>query len=187
MPDDPGRFGGPDRFASRGAASGADDPRLAAALTQLKVIAGALAMSVVIYAVVAWFLTSGAAGTSTEPIGLPVAIVALLGALAVFDLLIAPVVEQFLGAGRQPAAGSGAGAGSEPPDLETALATYRRAKVIGYAFREAAAVFGLLLALFTGNPVWCYALVALTLVAMALAWPSRNGLLRATGRSVQPE
>jgi len=182
VPEDPGRFDGPDRFDSSSPSSSLaaslrpDDPRLEAALNQLRVLSGALAASVLVYAGVAWYMTSGVGGAPAEPVELPGIAVVFLAFLAVFDLVIAPVIERALSAG---------GGGGQ--DLDSAVATYRRAKLVGFAFREAAAVLGLLIGLFTGNPSWCYALVAATLVAMALAWPSRDGLLRVAGGSLQPE
>lgn len=155
------------------------DPRLDAALSQLRAIAGALAMGVVAYAVLGWYLTSGVAGRPYEAPGLPGILVAVLAAFAVFDLLVAPVIERSLA----PRVGPGAGA----DELAQALARYRRAKILGFAFREAAAVLGLIISLFTGEAAWCYALGAATLVAMAVAWPSREALERAARGSVRPK
>lgn len=182
MPDEPGRFDGPDRFdppsggfgPGASGAAGPEDPRLAAALMQLRVLTGALASSVVIYAGVAWFVTSGSGAGGDQPARLPLAVIGVLAALALFDLVVAPLIERHL-------AGGGGGG-----DLDAALATYRRAKIVGFAFREAAAVLGLLITLFTGNPLWCFALVAATLVAMAVAWPSRDELMRVVRGASQP-
>lgn len=148
------------------------DPRLEGALTQVRVVAGALAASVLGYAGLVWFLV-GRPGY--EPIGLSGVMVAVLAALGVFDLLLAPVIERSILAN---AAGR--------PEVEQAVAEYRKGKLAGFAFREAAAVFGLLIALFTGQAGWCYALAAATLVAMALAWPSRQELARVARGAVQP-
>jgi hypothetical protein len=98
----------------------------------------------------------------------------ILAALGVFDLLLAPLIERALLAN----------AGGKA--MDGALAEYRKATVVGFAFREAAAIFGLLISLFTGEPLWCYALAAATLVAMALAWPSREVLVRVARGAVQP-
>jgi hypothetical protein len=148
------------------------DPRVEGTLTQVRVIAGALAGSVVVYAVLAWLVTGRGGG---EAIGLPGMAVAVLAALGAFDLLLAPVIERALLAN----------AGGEA--MDRALAEYRKAKVVGFAFREAAAIFGLLIALFTGQPLWCYGLAAATLIAMALAWPSREELERVARGAVRPQ
>lgn len=148
------------------------DPRLESALTQVRIVAGALAASVPVYAVVVW-LVVGRPGY--EPMGLPGVMVAVLAALGVFDLLLAPVIERSILAN---AAGR--------PDVEQAVAEYRKAKLAGFAFREAAAVFGLLIALFTGQAAWCYAFAVAALVAMALGWPSRQDLVRVARGAVQP-
>jgi len=151
------------------------DPRVESALTQIRVIAGALAASVAVYGVIAWVVTGGATESAGEAIGLALPIVAVLVGMAIMDLLVAPLIERWLvgGAVGQP--------------LERVLAEYRKAKIIGFAFREAAAVLGLMVALFTGDPAWCYGLSAATLVAMALAWPSREGLERVARGAIQPE
>ncbi len=148
------------------------DPRLENALTQVRIVAGALVASVLAYAVFVWLLV-GRPGY--EPMGLPGVMVAVLAALGVFDLLLAPVIERSILANA-----------AARPEVEQAVAEYRKAKLAGFAFREAAAVFGLLIALFTGQAAWCYALAAATLVAMALAWPSRQGLARVARGAVQP-
>lgn len=157
-----------------GAGLAPGDPRLEGALTQIRIIAVALASSVAVYGVVAWVVTGGASDGG-EPIGLAVPIVAVLVAMAVMDLFLAPLIERALlgGVAGQP--------------LERALAQYRKSKIVGFAFREAAAVLGLMIALFTGEPAWCYALAAATLVAMALAWPSREAVERLAGGAIQPE
>jgi hypothetical protein len=148
------------------------DPRIEATLTQVRLIAGALAVSVLVYALLAGLVTGRAGG---EPIGLPTMAVLVLAALGVLDLLLAPFIERALLAN---AGGQGA---------DRALGEYRKAKLVGFAFREAAAIFGLLIALFTRQPAWCYALAAATLVAMALAWPSRGELEQVTRGAVRPQ
>jgi hypothetical protein len=131
--------------------------------------------SVLVYAVLAAVMTER---VGEQPIGLPGMAVALLVGLAVLDLLLAPVIERALfGKGGGNAAGL---------SVEDAIGRYGKAKLVGFAFREAAAVLGLLLFLFTGRPAWAYALAAATLVAMALAWPSRRELERVVGGPGRP-
>lgn len=159
--------------AGRGLAPG--DPRLGSALTQIWIIAGALASSVLVYVVVAWLVTSGAReGGGEEPIGLGLPIVVVLAGMAIMNLILAPIIERAL---------TGTAAGQP---WERALAEYRKAKIVSFAFREAAAVLGLMITLFTGDPAWCYGLSAATLVAMALAWPSRDSLERLGRGEIRP-
>lgn len=175
--DRPGSPG--EGFAGRGSGQGGivpGDSRVSNALTQLRIITGALASSIVVYAVVAWVVTGGGGGaTGEEAVELGLPIVAVLAGMGVLNLLLAPAIERAL-------LGSATG---QP--LEKVLSDYRKAKIVGFAFREASAVFGLMIALFTGKPSWCYALSAAALVAMALGWPSREGVERAARGAVQPE
>lgn len=150
------------------------DPRFLREAMTLKILAGALAASVVIYAGIAWFLTSEAAAVGFEPVGLPAPFPWVLAGLGVALLLAAPLVES-----RIRAAGSG-----KAPDR--AIAAFRTATLVGFALREAAAVSGLVIAVTTGEPLWCYALSAAAIVAMASAWPSQTRLERFTRGAVQP-
>lgn len=150
------------------------DPRLAREAAILTILAGALAASVAIYPGIAWFLTSEAMGAGFEPPGLAAPVTAGLAALGVVLLLVAPVVESRLRAG------------TAGEDWERAIQGFRTATLAGFGLREAAAVLGLVIAVTTGGPLWCYVLSLAALVAMASAWPSRGRLERHVRGSVQP-
>lgn len=150
------------------------DPRFTGEAVKLKVLAGALAASVLIYSGIAWFLTGEAAAVGFEPPGLPHPWPWVLAGIGVALLLVAPLLEARIKA---------AGAGKAP---DRSLAAFRTATVVGFALREAAAVFGLVIAVTTGDPLWCYVLSAAALVAMAGAWPSQSRLERFARGAVQP-
>lgn len=149
-------------------------PEIAQALAVLRVVAGALAGSVLVYAGVAWFLTSEAAAVGFEPAGLPDPLPWVLFGLGLALLLVAPAVEARI---------RSAGGDQEP---RQALATFRTATVAGFALREAAAVFGLVVAITTGEGIWCFALSAAALLAMAQAWPTRFRLEGSMRGAVRP-
>lgn len=161
----------PERMPS---GSDPEGPELAREVALLAVIAGALAASVLVYAGVGWFLTSEAMAAGFEPAGLPGSVSTALGVAGFALLLIAPVVERKL---RE------ASRGAAPAE---AVAAFRRATVVGFALREAAALFGLLIAIFTGEPLWCFGLALAALVAMIAAWPSRGKLERFVRGAVAP-
>lgn len=150
------------------------DPRLAQEAATLAILAGALAASVVIYAGVAWFLTSEAMAAGFQPPGLPAPWPAALAVLGVVLLLVAPVIESRLRAGT---AGEGG---------KRAVEAFRTATLVGFAVRETAAVLGLVIAITTGRPLWCYLLSLAALVAMVSAWPSRDRLERHARGGVRP-
>lgn len=139
-------------------------PDFAQEAVRLTLIAGALAASVVVYAGIAWFFTSEAVAVGFEPSGLPGTVSVALAVAAVALLLIAPVVERKL---RERGRGAA---------LARAVADFRLSVIVGFALREAAVLLGLLIALLTGDPLWCFGLSALALIAMAAAWPSRGKL-----------
>lgn len=148
-----------------------DTPEYAREAALLAVIAGALAASVLVYAGVGWFLTSEAMAAGFEPAGLPGSVSTALAVAGVALLLLAPFVERKLREGAPPA---------------EAVAAFRRATVVGFALREAAALCGLLIAILTGEPLWCFALALAALVAMVAAWPSRGKLERFARGAVAP-
>lgn len=150
------------------------DPGLAREGAALAILAGALAASVVVYPGVAWFLTSEAMGAGFEPPGLPAPVPAVLAGLGVVLLLVAPMIEARLRAGT---AGEGG---------DRAMQGFRTATLVGFALREAAAILGLVIAVTTGSPLWCYVLSLAALVAMASAWPSRSRLERHARGAVRP-
>jgi hypothetical protein len=150
------------------------DPRFAREANTLKLLAGAFAASVVVYAGIAWFLTGEAAAAGFVPPGLPEPLPWVLAGAAIALLLVAPLAEARL---------RSAGAGQPP---ERALSAFRLATVVGLAMREAAALLGLVIAVTTGRALWSFALCAAAAVAMAGAWPSRGRLERFARGAVQP-
>ncbi len=58
----------------------------------------------------------------------------------------------------------------------TALETFRLATLLAFILREGAAIIGLMVALVTGEPAWCYGLAAASLAAMFIGWPRREQL-----------
>jgi hypothetical protein len=140
----------------------------------LALVAGALAASVVIYAGIAWFLTSEAMAAGFEPAGLPGSVGLALAVAGVALLIVAPVVQRKV---RESARGT---------TPAGAVNAFRVSTVVGFALREAAAVLGLVLAILTGNPLWCYGLSAAALAAMMLGWPTRDKLERFARGAVGP-
>lgn len=127
------------------------------ALVQAQVLAGAMAAAGGVYALVAWLVVEVIEGGEGLAGGLPAPWPGALVAVAAAMLLAAPMVERRVAAG-----------GGEAADL---FERYRRAKVAGFALREAAAVVGLIVGITTGEPRWTWAVCAGTLLLMALAWP----------------
>lgn len=150
------------------------DPRMAREAATLTILAGAFAASVLIYPGVAWFLTSEAMGVGFEPPGLPAPGPALLAGVGIVLLLVAPLIESRLRTGT---AGEG---------WEGSAQGFRTATLVGFALRETTAVLGLVIAVTTGGPLWCYVLSLAALVAMASAWPSRARLERHVRGAVRP-
>lgn len=152
----------------------AGGPEITRAVAVLQVVAGALAASVVIYAGVAWFLTTEAFGADLGPQGLPAFWPRFLAVCGIGLILVAPLVERRIRA---------AGRGEE---MGEGLSEYRTAVLVGFALREAASVLGLVIAVLTGDALWCYGLSAAALVAMAAGWPSRARLEGVARGAVQP-
>jgi len=151
----------------------------AQALLKVQVIAGAMALTAVTVAGMTWFLANFGGWPAPAGDGSPVA-----GALAIAAaaaLLAAPFVERRM---------LGPSAPSAPRPPSPGIERYQRAKTIGFALRELVALLGFVLAILTGEPLWCYGLSAAALVGMALAWPRAADLPpRAGGRtpgSVEP-
>jgi len=74
---------------------------------------------------------------------------------------------------------------------EEALSRLLRARIVGLALAETAAIMGLVLTLTTAEMSWSYALSGLALGAMVLLWPKRRQLERAAlpeeVRSIEPQ
>ena len=140
-------------------------PAAAAAqvMPALRAVCGALAGGVAAFAaVVTWFFLDGQAPLS--PGGLPeVALLVAVG-LAAALFAAAPVVERRLR--------------EAPPDasMSDVAARFQTATVAGFALREGAGLFGLVVALLSGTLSWALGFAAASVAAMALAWPKRADL-----------
>lgn len=145
-----------------------DRDRVDEQLRFLNVVCMGLIASVAAYAVIAWFLgdDSVMAGPAL-PEGLGWIGVAVAAAL----LVAAPIVQRknIEGTIRRQRPEEGAVA---------ALEGYRLGTLLAFLLRDGAAIVGLMLTILTGEPMWCYALGAATVVAMIWGWPRREDLER---------
>ena len=132
----------------------------------LNVVCLALVGSVGVYAVVAWYLVYGSGGLGGP--GLPDTLAAVGAAFAIALLVAAPVV-------RRKTLEKATRVRDSEGDA-TALESYRLATLLGFILRDGAAIVGLMLTVATGEPMWCWALGAVTVVAMFASWPRREEL-----------
>lgn len=133
----------------------------------LNVVCFALVAGVGAYSVVAWFLTSGSDSIAGPDLPRGLAIVGALVAVAL--LVAAPVAKRKI----LDKAAIGVRADER---VTTAVESFRLATLLSFILREGAAIVGLMLTILTGEPMWCYALGALTVVAMFTGWPRREEL-----------
>ena len=132
-------------------------------LAVLRALCGALAGGVATFAaVVTWLFLDGMAPLT--PGALPeVALWAAVGVAAAL-FAAAPMVERRL---------RDAPAGASMSDV---AARFQTGTVAGFALREAAGLFGLVVALLSGTLSWALGFAAASVAAMALAWPKRSDL-----------
>ena len=144
-----------------------DRDRVAEALRFLNVVCMGMVLSVLVYAAVAWFLTSEGGGISGPR--LPGAM-AWMGVLVAVGLLVAaPIVQR--------RAHQGTASGSRPEERQVAaLEGYRLGTLLAFLLRDGAAIVGLMLTIVTGDAMWTYALGAAAVVAMFWGWPRREEL-----------
>jgi hypothetical protein len=133
----------------------------------LNVVCMALIASVAAYCVVAWFMSSSGGGLAGPD--LPNTLAAVGAAVAVGLLVAAPIVR------RKTLEKSTAAMRADERDT-TATENYRLATLLAFVLREGAAIVGLMLTIVTGEPMWTYALSAVTIVAMFAGWPRREEL-----------
>jgi hypothetical protein len=141
------------------------------AIRTTQIIAGAIMLTVPVYAVVA--MTVGATTEPPDADRLHSMAVAFL-VLSVFSLLLARTI--FASRART--------ARREPTPLRR-LAAHRVAVIIAFALRETVAIYGLALSLSTGDPRWVIGFGAVALVTMAIGWPTRSQMLE-LATEVQP-
>lgn len=139
------------------------------AMRFLNVVCGALVASVAAFAMVAWFVASGPGARGLVGPPLPDAVAFLGVAVGVGLLLAAPIVHRKM---LEPAAM----AMRQAEQVDAALESFRLATMLAFILREGAAIVGLMLTLLTNQPMWCYALAALAVVAMIWGWPREEQL-----------
>jgi hypothetical protein len=148
--------------------------RIDEALRFLNVVCVALLLSVGVFAMVAWFVASGPG--ASEQVGPPVPdALAYAGVLVGIGLLVAaPFVQRKI-------LERAAVTVRADERTVTALESYRLATLLAFILREGAAIVGLMLALLTGEGMWCYVLSAMALVAMIWGWPRQEQLAQLLG------
>ena len=139
------------------------------ALRFLNIVSVAMVASVGVFAMVSWFVASGPGAMG--PVGPPLPqAVALIGvAVGVGLLLAAPIAHRKM-------VERAAVSLRADERVDTALESYRLATMLAFILREGAAIVGLMLTLLTNQPMWCYVLSALAVVAMIWGWPRRDDL-----------
>jgi hypothetical protein len=170
--DEQRRFG-------RGAAPAAPDAAAAAqAVRRLRVIAGAMALGIMMAVGVLGLMHAAgsagdvAVGEAMEPV---LGVIILLAAVL---LVAAPFVERAL------LSRGGGGA----------IQRYRTAKVVSLALRETVGLLGFVVGLLSGSLLWAVALAGASLLAIAIAWPREADLASRPadlppppGSSIDPE
>lgn len=139
------------------------DGRIAASLRPLRLICGALAGAVALYAVLSWMLLEGMA-YRPQP-GLPRSVPVAMTMLAMIMILLSSrlrtnILRKAL-----------AGGIVAPVHLDRVLEAYRRATLISFALLEGAALLGMVVALLSGTVFYGIALGAASSVAMLTRWP----------------
>jgi hypothetical protein len=136
--------------------------------TQMRVltlVCAALAGSLVLYAGITWYLLEQ---VGLQPVWntMPLLVPGVVGLVALGPLCAAPYVSRLLLA-QAPSAASTA-------DPQAAFQVVMRATIVAFAMREAVGVLGFVLALVSGELIWCVALSGVALLAMLLGWPRRD-------------
>jgi len=143
------------------------DPALRNSLLTSVLITLAMMVSVVIYVPVAiFFVRSGQTFATAETPGLHgvllgAAMLCAAGGLGFFRMQTKPLFED-----------------SRATSPELVLTRLLRARIVGLALAETAAILGLVLTLTTGNIRWSVALSLISLATMAALWPRRRQLER---------
>jgi hypothetical protein len=137
--------------------------RIAASLRPLRLLCGALAAAVGLYAVLSWLLLEGMAYGPQQ--GIPRSVPLSMTMFAIIMILLSSrlrtnILRKAL-----------AGGITAPASLERVLEAYRRATLTSFAMLEGAAIVGMVVALVTGTVFYGIALGAASLVAMFTRWP----------------
>lgn len=138
--------------------------RVDEALRFLYVVCIGMILSVGVFAIVAWFVASGPGelGQVGPPVPHALAYVGFAVGLAL--LVAAPLVHR-----KMLARATSTVRADERTD--TVLESFRLATLLAFILREGAAIVGLMLTLLTNEPMWCYVLAALAIIAMITGWP----------------
>ncbi|HEV8238387.1 MAG TPA: hypothetical protein VGS57_03380 [Thermoanaerobaculia bacterium] len=138
--------------------------RVDEALRFLNVVCVAMVISVGVLAMVAWFVASGPGALGQVGPPVPQALAYLGFAVGVGLLVAAPIVHRKMLA-------RAASTLRADEHADTVLESFRLATLLAFILREGAAIVGLMLTLLTNEPMWCYVLGALAIVAMIWGWP----------------
>jgi hypothetical protein len=140
--------------------------RIKKRLRPLRLVCGVLAAAVAVYAVSSWVLLEGLAMRPFPAV--PDAVPVTLTVLAMMLILLSSRLRTNLLRKGLP---SGMGF---PIDLDRLLGAYRMATVVSFLLLEAAALFGLLVALLTGTAFYGIFLGAASVAAMLTRWPRES-------------
>ena len=138
--------------------------RVDEAMRFLNVVCIGMVLSVGALVVVSWFVASGPGAQGPVGPPLPRALAFIGFAVGVGLLLAAPIVH------RKMLARSARSLRADE-HTDTALESFRLATLLAFILREGAAIVGLMLTLLTNEPMWCYLLAALAIIAMIWGWP----------------
>lgn len=136
-------------------------------IRNLQIACGAILLGLVLVNL-ALFLVLGVLGRKLRPAAIPGAVPVVLFLVGVGLLVAAPAVK---GAVYKRVDAEGIHG-----DLGRVFAAYRTATLAAFALREAAGLLGLVLAVITANPWWCWGLGGAAVVAMLFDWPKKEHL-----------
>jgi hypothetical protein len=150
------------------------DGRIAKSLRPLRILCGALAAAVALYAVLSWVLLEGLAYRPWP--GIPPALPVSMTVFAMIMILLSSRLRTNILRKALPSPGL-------PASLDRVLEAYRRATLISFVVLEGAAILGLVVALLSGTAFYGIVLGAASLVSMLTRWPQVNDVDRiARGR-----
>ena len=151
--------------------------RVDEAVRFLNVVCIAMVLSVGALVVVSWFVASGPGAMGQVGPPLPAALAYVGFAVGLGLLVAAPVVHRKMLA-------RAATTGRAEERTDTTLESFRLATLLAFILREGAAIVGLMLTLLTSEPMWCYVLSALAIVAMIWGWPRQEQVTALLGGEV---
>jgi len=153
--------------------------RVDEALRFLYVVCIGMILSVGVFAIVTWFVSNGpgALGQVGPPVPQALAYVGFAVGLAL--LVAAPLVHR-----KMLARATTTVRADERTD--TVLENFRLATLLAFILREGAAIVGLMLTLLTNEPMWCYVLSALAIIAMITGWPRPDQVQQLLGGEAPP-